>query len=174
MGRAHARETHETKGGAAVDIFVVHDEVIAADLPAVTLSAPCEAAARVRERQRCAEPARRVNPAGAGLHARPAANSQPSDARCHWNCARNAASVTSGALAAAASFAMAGTASSSGVVAVCASAANASHSAADARASGDVAAAADAHTPGDTSLDVASGDLSLAGFWRGGFACNES
>src|SRR3569833_4403470 len=73
--------------------------------------------------------------------------------------------------AAAASFAMAGTASSSGVVAVCASAANASHSAADARASGDVAAAADAHTPGDTSLDVASGELSLAGFWRGGFVC---
>src|SRR3569832_1741113 len=103
-----------------------------------------------------------------------ASNSKPTDVRCHWNCARNAASVTSGALAAAASFAIAGTASSSGVVAVCASAAECDAFAADARASGDVAAAADAHTPGDASLDVASGDLSLAGVWRGGFACNES
>src|SRR3569832_1138957 len=89
MGRAHARETHETKGGAAVDIFVVHDEVIAADLPAVTLSAPCEAAARVRERQRCAEPARRVNPAGAGLHAPHAASAVARDRAVHIGDARH-------------------------------------------------------------------------------------
>src|SRR3569833_972731 len=89
MGRAHARETHETKGGAAEDIFVVHDEVIAADLPAVTLSAPCEAAARVRERQRCAEPARRVHPAGAGLHAHLAAGAVARERAVHIGDARH-------------------------------------------------------------------------------------